>query len=68
MESIFNNNRYICLVLNIIIGVLGWYNLILYTASDYLPMPDQNQYNGLCIVLVLSVLYWLRNCYTIKLQ
>lgn len=68
MESIFNRNRYLSLIITVFIGIIGWYNLILFTSKEYLPTPDNNQYNGLCIVIVISILYWLRNCYTIKLD
>lgn len=68
MDYILNKNRYIALILSIILGIVGWYNLILYTSKEYLPIPDSNQYNGLCIVIILSILYWLRNCYTIKIE
>lgn len=47
---------------------MGWYNLILFTSKQYLPTPDTEQYKGLFIALILSILYWLRQCYTIKLD
>ena len=68
MDYILNKNRYIALIITIFLGIVGWYNLILFTSKKYLPIPDSNQYNGLCIVIVLSILYWLRNCYTIKIE
>lgn len=63
-----NKNRYITFIITLIMGVIGWYNLILFTSKEYLPIPDTEQYKGLIIGLVLSVLYWLRQCYTIKLD
>lgn len=63
-----NKNRYITFIITVIMGIIGWYNLILFTSKEYLPIPDIDQYNGLIIALLLSVLYWLRQCYTIKLD
>ena len=63
-----NKNRYITLIVTLIMGVMGWYNLILFTSKEYLPKPDIDQYKGLFIALILSILYWLRQCYTIKLD
>jgi len=68
MNHILNKNRYICLFITILMGVLAWYNLILFTSNTYLPIPTNNQYNGLCVSIVLSVLYWLRQIYTIRLN
>ena len=62
-----NKNSYITLFLTIIIGIISWYNLILFTSKEFLPIPSIQQYKGLVIALVLSILYWLRQYYTIKL-
>lgn len=62
-----NKNSYITLFLTIIMGIMSWYNLILFTSKEYLPIPNNEQYKGLVIALVLSMLYWLRQYYTIKL-
>ena len=62
-----NKNSYITLFLTIIIGIISWYNLILFTSKEFLPIPNIEQYKGLVIALVLSILYWLRQYYTIKL-
>ena len=62
-----NKNSYITLFLTITMGVMSWYNLILFTSKEYLPIPNNEQYKGLIIALVLSILYWLRQYYTIKL-
>ena len=62
-----NKNSYITLFLTIIMGIMSWYNLILFTSKEYLPIPNNEQYKGLVIALVLSMLYWLRQYYTIRL-
>jgi len=62
-----NKNSYITLFLTVIIGIISWYNLILFTSKEYLPIPNNEQYKGLVIGIVLSILYWLRQYYTIKL-
>ena len=49
-------------------GIISWYNLILFTNTEYLPIPTNQQYIGLIIAITLSILYWLRQCYTIKLE
>ena len=60
-----NKNSYITFLITM--GVMSWYNLILFTSKEYLPIPNNEQYKGLIIALVLSILYWLRQYYTIKL-
>lgn len=63
-----NKNNKITLFLSIMMGIISWYNLILFTSKEYLPIPTYEQYKGLIIALILSLLYWLRQCYTIKLE
>ena len=60
-----NNNQYIALFITLSIGVLSWYNVILFTSKDFLPIPNINQYIGLFLALILSILYWLRQIYII---
>jgi len=51
-------------------GILGWYSTILLTNefNDELPKPDGNQLIAVCIGIILSILYWLRQCYNIKIR
>ena len=66
----FNKNRYIALVIMIFSGILGWYSTILLTneLNDELPKPDGNQLIAVCLGIFLSILYWLRQCYNIKIR
>jgi uncharacterized membrane-anchored protein len=66
----FNKNRYIALVIMIIGGILGWYSTILMTneISDKLPEPDSNQIFAVIIGIILSMLYWLKQCYNIQIR
>jgi hypothetical protein len=66
----FNRNRYIALVIMIIGGILGWYSTILMTneSTDDLPKPDSNQIFAIFIGIILSILYWLKKCYNIKIR
>jgi hypothetical protein len=68
MNHILNKNRYLCLFISLFIGIMAWYNLILFTTNEYLPMPTSDQFNGLYISVFLSVIYWVRQVYTIKLN
>ena len=68
MRHFINSNRYICLFLCIFIGILTWYNLILFTSDEFLPIPNMNQYKGLLITIIMSILFWIRQIYTIKLH
>ena len=66
----FNNNRYIALLIMIIGGILGWYSTILMTneVSVELPKPDSNQILAIIIGIILSMLYWLKQCYNIQIR
>ncbi len=70
MDFVVNKNRYFSLVIMIIGGILGWYSTILMTneVTDNLPIPDKNQLVGVSIGIVLSILYWLKKCYTIQIR
>jgi len=66
----FNRNRYIALIIMIIGGMLGWYSTILMTnkVSDELPEPDSNQMCAVIIGIILSTIYWLKQCYNIQIR
>ena len=67
--SVFNRNRYIALVLMIIVSFIGWYTIILLTNdfdSNNLPVPNKDQLTGLCIGLFSTVVWWIQRCYQIK--
>jgi len=67
--SVFNRNRYIALVLMIIVSFIGWYTIILLTNdfdSNNLPVPNNDQLIGLCIGLFSTVVWWVQRCYQIK--
>ena len=67
--SVFNRNRYIALVLMIIVSFIGWYTIILLTNdfdSNNLPVPNNDQLIGLCIGLFSTVVWWIQRCYQIK--
>ena len=67
--SVFNRNRYIALVLMIIVSFIGWYTIILLTNdfdSNNLPVPNKDQLIGLCIGLFSTVVWWIQRCYQIK--
>ena len=66
----FNRNRYIGLCIMIIGGILSWYSTILLTneITEELPKPDNNQVIAVFIGIFLSILYWLRQCYNIKIR
>jgi len=66
----FNKNRYIALFIMIIGGILGWYSTILMTneISDKLPEPNSNQIFAVIIGIILSMLYWLKQCYNIQIR
>ena len=67
--SVFNRNRYIALVLMIIVSFIGWYTIILLTNefdSNNLPVPNKDQIIGLCIGLFTTVVWWIQRCYQIK--
>jgi hypothetical protein len=66
----FNRNRYIALIIMVCTGILGWYSTILLTNefNDELPRPDSNQLIAVCIGIILSILFWLRQCYNIKIR
>lgn len=67
--SVFNRNRYIALVLMIIVSFIGWYTIILLTNefdSNNLPIPNNDQLIGLCIGLFTTVVWWVQRCYQIK--
>ena len=67
--SVFNRNRYIALVLIIIVSFIGWYTIILLTNdfdSNNLPVPNNDQLIGLCIGLFSTVVWWVQRCYQIK--
>jgi len=70
MNSVFNRNRYLSLVIMIIGGLLGWYSIILITnkITDKLPIPDKTQIWGFPFGIVLSFFIWLQRCYTIKIR
>jgi hypothetical protein len=67
MRHLLNSNRYICLFISIFIGILTWYNLILFTSKDFLPAPNSDQYKGLLIAITMGILFWFRQIYIIKL-
>ena len=66
----FNRNRYIALIIMIFSGILGWYSTILLTNEIHieLPKPDNNQIIAVFIGIFISILYWLRQCYNIKIR
>tara|TARA_B100001142_G_C14318627_1_gene649518 strand:+ start:1515 stop:1751 length:237 start_codon:yes stop_codon:yes gene_type:complete len=66
----FNKNRYIALVIMIISGMLGWYSTILLTNEyeEKLPTPDENQLFALVFGILLSFLYWFKQCYNIRIR
>ena len=66
----FNTNRYIALIIMIIGGILGWYSTILMTNeyTEELPIPDSNQIFAIFIGIILSTIYWLKQCYNIKIR
>ena len=66
----FNNNRYIALLIMIIGGILGWYSTILMTNkfNNELPYPDYNQICAVFIGIILSILYWFKQCYNIQIR
>ena len=67
--SVFKRNRYIALVLMIIVSFIGWYTIILLTNdfdSNNLPVPNNDQLIGLCIGLFSTVVWWVQRCYQIK--
>ena len=69
--SVFNRNRYIALVLMLIISLIGWYTLLLLTNdfdSDVLPIPNDDQIIGLVIGLFSTVVWWFQRCYQIKVR
>ena len=66
----FNNNRYIALLIMIIGGILGWYSTILMTNefNNEFPLPDSNQICAVFIGIILSILYWFKQCYNIQIR
>ena len=68
--NLFNRNRCLSLIIMIIIGGLHWYSTILLTnkLETNLPIPDNNQLNGLFLGLLISFLLWIVKCYTIKIE
>jgi len=65
---IFNRNRYIALVSMLIISILIWYNTILLTNKynqNKLPVPTGTQILGLFLGLLITLMYWLKQCMTI---
>ena len=65
--SVFNRNRYIGLVLILIISLLGWYSTILLTnkSTGPIPYPDRTQMFGLVIALLIGFAMWISECYII---
>ena len=65
----FNNNRKLALILMSFAGILGWYSTILLTSkNNTYPNPSKSQIYGLYFGLVVSILYWFKQCYSIKLD
>ena len=66
----FNRNRYIALFFMILGGILGWYSTILMTneSTNDLPKPDTNQIFAICLGIIMSLLYWLKKCYSIQIR
>jgi len=66
----FNRNRYIALIIMICGGLLGSYSTILMTNEciNTFPLPDSNQCLAIFIGLILSILYWFKQCYNIQIR
>ena len=57
------------ILLSGIIGVfiaapVSWYSLVLFHLPTGVYMPSSTQFYGLLFSMLISILFWIRNCFT----
>ena len=65
--TVFSRNRLLAVLFYTISSIFAWYGTILITNKelDCLPIPNNNQFIGLVIGLILAIGVGIKECFTI---